>query len=167
MKNAEKKGFIMATNTKFHGTDSVGLVSGHAYSIINVKEGIVKGESIRLLRIRNPWGFQEYNGRWSDNSKEWMHEAKQVFKKENKQDANDGCFWMEYKDYLEHFETVDFCYQQKTICSKICKPDNLQKHRPHVYNLRLDTKQFVYIQACKRSYRFKRAILDNSVLVTK
>ena len=52
-----------------------GIFSGHAYGIIDVfelsnpkKEGLRKTH--RLLRIRNPWGMREWNGKWSDRSDE-------------------------------------------------------------------------------------------------
>ncbi|RXM34565.1 Calpain-8 [Acipenser ruthenus] len=45
------------------------LVKGHAYSITGT--GTVQAGSVSLLRLRNPWGFLEYSGPWSDESPEW------------------------------------------------------------------------------------------------
>ncbi|MGH0168980.1 UNVERIFIED_CONTAM: hypothetical protein FKN15_059059 [Acipenser sinensis] len=45
------------------------LVKGHAYSITGT--GTVQAGSVSLLRLRNPWGFLEYSGPWSDKSPEW------------------------------------------------------------------------------------------------
>jgi len=44
-----------------------------------------------LLNIRNPWGRIEWDGAWSDKSKEWtqemVSEVRPVFE-------DDGSFWM-------------------------------------------------------------------------
>ncbi|CAI9533781.1 unnamed protein product [Staurois parvus] len=43
-----------------------GLVLGHAYSILGAKEVQHDSGDVTLIRLRNPWGFTEYNGPWSD-----------------------------------------------------------------------------------------------------
>ena len=50
----------------------VGLVDAHAYSLISaleVETGVMK--KTKFLLIRNPWGFREWTGDWSDNSPLW------------------------------------------------------------------------------------------------
>lgn len=45
----------------------------HAYSLNDIMEfddPFNKGEKVRLLRLRNPWGKSEWLGAWSDNSEE-------------------------------------------------------------------------------------------------
>ena len=50
----------------------VGLVGGHAYSILDVREAATRGgEAVRLLRIRNPHACGEWTGDWSDQSDMW------------------------------------------------------------------------------------------------
>merc|ERR1711865_176591 len=44
-----------------------GLVSGHAYAILQVK----KVKDFRLVQFRNPWGSGEWTGDWSDKSDLW------------------------------------------------------------------------------------------------
>jgi hypothetical protein len=50
-----------------------GLIMNHAYSLNDIMEfddPFNKGEKVRLLRLRNPWGKSEWLGAWSDNSEE-------------------------------------------------------------------------------------------------
>ena len=50
-----------------------GLILNHAYSIsdiMEIKDKYDKNQPLRLMRLRNPWGKGEWNGAWSDNSKE-------------------------------------------------------------------------------------------------
>jgi hypothetical protein len=45
----------------------------HAYSLndcLELDDPFNKGEKLRLLRLRNPWGNSEWNGPWSDFDKE-------------------------------------------------------------------------------------------------
>lgn len=49
------------------GTRS-GIVSSHAYSVMDAVEK--RGQ--RLLKVRNPWGTDEWRGPWSDGSEQWV-----------------------------------------------------------------------------------------------
>jgi len=58
-----------------HHNKKCGILAGHAYSIldaIEIPKDISKKDrhKSRLLRIRNPWGYKEWNGKWSDESVE-------------------------------------------------------------------------------------------------
>ncbi|XP_007953708.1 calpain-12 [Orycteropus afer afer] len=86
----------------------VGLVRGHAYSVTGTHKMSLGFNKVRLLRLRNPWGRVEWSGAWSDSCPRWdaipgdWRDALMV-KKE------DGEFWMELQDFLQHFNTVQIC----------------------------------------------------------
>ena len=48
-----------------------GLITGHAYSLIQAAEVKKNGKTIQLVKLRNPWGDHEWNGDWSDKSPLW------------------------------------------------------------------------------------------------
>ena len=48
-----------------------GLIQGHAYSLLSIEDVETKNGKKCLVRIRNPHGGTEWNGAWSDHSKEW------------------------------------------------------------------------------------------------
>ena len=67
-----------------------GIMSGHAYGIIGLREA----EGHKMVRLRNPWGNKEWDGKWGDEDKEsWTESMMQALNKTNFE--NDGCFWME------------------------------------------------------------------------
>jgi Calpain family cysteine protease len=53
--------------------------------------------------VKNPWGETEWNGPWSDGSKEWTAEA---IKALGYTFGNEGIFWMPYENFLERFDEI-------------------------------------------------------------
>ncbi|KAJ7403178.1 Calpain-3 [Pitangus sulphuratus] len=88
---------------------SCGLVKGHAYSVTALDETVFKGEKLRLVRLRNPWGQVEWNGPWSDKSEEWnsVNEAEKI--RLQHKVVEDGEFWMPFQDFLRHFTKLEIC----------------------------------------------------------
>lgn len=82
------------------------LPAGHAYTITGAK----MHNNIPLIRIRNPWGEEtEWKGNWSDASAKW-DSVPESFKKEiDFKKADDGEFWMSYRDFVKHFHDVTIC----------------------------------------------------------
>ncbi|XP_050098539.1 calpain-B-like [Anopheles aquasalis] len=98
----------------------VNLVKGHEYSITRVERlhshkhmiGMEDQEprEIRLICLRNPWGYDEWNRAWSDESSEW----ERVTSKKRKQLCSvkeDGEFWMHYDEFVTYFDDLTICHQ--------------------------------------------------------
>ncbi|KAM9793031.1 calpain-9 [Neosynchiropus ocellatus] len=85
-----------------------GLVMGHAYSITGLEEVKFRGRTIKLIRIRNPWGQVEWNGPWSDNSSEWDY-VDRADKNRILHNHDDGEFWMEFEDFKQNYSKVEIC----------------------------------------------------------
>eukprot|EP01052_Picozoa_sp_SAG31_P025661 SAG31_NODE_2262_length_6062_cov_12.422774_5_plen_463_part_00 len=97
--------------------DSYGLLKGHAYGILDCRELSSNSVTARLVRIRNPWGFREWGGNWSDNADEWQQDmgdgqtALAALNSTLPQDApytfgDDGTFWMDIEDFSKQFNTL-------------------------------------------------------------
>uniref|UniRef100_A0A8C2YP71 Calpain-3 n=1 Tax=Chinchilla lanigera TaxID=34839 RepID=A0A8C2YP71_CHILA len=86
-----------------------GLVKGHAYSVTGLEEALFKGEKVKLVRLRNPWGQVEWNGSWSDGWKDWSFVDKDEKARLQHQVTEDGEFWMSYDDFIYHFTKLEIC----------------------------------------------------------
>ncbi|KAG8449536.1 hypothetical protein GDO86_016255 [Hymenochirus boettgeri] len=86
-----------------------GLVKGHAYSVTGVEETQLKGKAAKLVRLRNPWGQVEWNGSWSDNSKEWTLVDQSEKARLQHQVQEDGEFWMSFEDFMKNFTKLEIC----------------------------------------------------------
>ena len=101
----EKNNYLIGAATKrlslwkrFRG---IGLVSLHAYTLINVYEKKYNNELIRLIKLRNPWGEKVFNIDWSKRE----DVLKMYEKKEDEKD--DGIFYMLYEDFIKYFKSVE------------------------------------------------------------
>ncbi|XP_018425002.1 PREDICTED: calpain-3 isoform X6 [Nanorana parkeri] len=115
MRNAFERGSLIGCSidaivpAQFETRMSSGLVKGHAYSVTGVEETPFKMEKVKLVRLRNPWGQVEWNGSWSDNSKEWNIIDKAEKGRLQHQIKEDGEFWMSFEDFLKNFTKLEIC----------------------------------------------------------
>ena len=77
------------------------LVSGHSYVVL---DQLTLESGTRLLLLRNPWGRDSFDGRWSDFDRLWTREAK---RERGIPEGDDGLFYMSVEDYLKH---MDYTY---------------------------------------------------------
>ncbi|KAM4641669.1 calpain-2 catalytic subunit-like [Discoglossus pictus] len=130
IRKAVEKRSLMGASIKIQNQNETemrtpeGLAKGHAYSIIAVQEIEQHDRKIQLLRLRNPWGKVEWNGRWSDHSPMWSTLDRSLQAKLQVK-GEDGEFWMQMDDFLRYFDTLEVCN---------LTADSLEEDSPHVWN---------------------------------
>jgi len=100
---------VMTSATYFCGSDSDqnddGLACSHAYTVIGHYE-TSRGD--RLIKVRNPWGSEQYHGPWSKDDSIWndnpdlRQEIEDAMGDANTN--NEGIFYMDVKSYRENFQ---------------------------------------------------------------
>mmetsp|Transcript_1109 Transcript_1109/g.1712 ORF Transcript_1109/g.1712 Transcript_1109/m.1712 type:complete len:941 (+) Transcript_1109:1-2823(+) len=109
----------------------MGLVSKHAYSVMDVRDTKLG----RLVKIRNTWGNTEWQGDFSDRSSSWTQEVKRELEVK---DEDDGIFWMDYTSFLRNFEELCVC---KVLSSDYKYSSRVQgTWKDNWYNNSLDTR---------------------------
>jgi len=148
-----------------------GLVPGHGYSIIQVREAY----GHRLLNIRNPWGDFEWEGAWSDQSPLWTGDMVKAINPVLNE--NDGMFWMNYEDFLRHFNGVTVCLvkpfyeaRYKGVFERICEGEYFYTYSHCYFTLKAEERTRVYIGLHQEDERIfgvsaKRPNLDLGLLV--
>ena len=133
IRDAQKKGFFVLADitetmsTNLESLSRLGLITNHAYTVINT--AVLRksnGSEIKLLKMMNMWGTNEWVGDWSDTSSKWTQEFKKEVGLEQKED---GIFWMSYDDYLQFYTTTHICkihpdYEYITTKFKSSKANN-------------------------------------------
>jgi len=79
----------------------IGLVGQHAYSVLEAQDGggfSIDGDDGRRVKVRNPWG--EWTRREQDELLASLGVAIS---------PSDGCFWMNYSDFIRGFACADAC----------------------------------------------------------
>uniref|UniRef100_A0A8C9WAU7 Calpain-3 n=1 Tax=Scleropages formosus TaxID=113540 RepID=A0A8C9WAU7_SCLFO len=126
----DRTGRAALVPARFETRTATGLVKGHAYSVTGVEEET----RIRLVRLRNPWGQVEWNGPWSDNSKEWLSISKAEKEKLQQQNAEDGEFWMSFDDFKKNFTKIEICN---------LTPDALEDDKIHKWTVSVNEGRWV------------------------
>uniref|UniRef100_A0AAX7TTF6 Calpain-3 n=1 Tax=Astatotilapia calliptera TaxID=8154 RepID=A0AAX7TTF6_ASTCA len=133
MKKALERGSLMGCSidslvpARFETRTVTGLVKGHAYSV-------TAESKVRLVRLRNPWGQVEWNGPWSDNSKEWATLSKAEKEKLQHQSAEDGEFWMSFEDFKKNYTKIEICN---------LTPDALEDDKIHKWTVSVNEGRWV------------------------
>ncbi|XP_059045760.1 calpain-A-like [Achroia grisella] len=102
---------IQVNNSDSYRKKAEGLICWHAYSVTCVRFiETKKSVKIPMLRLRNPWGNEkEWNGPWSDKSKQWQSLSDEERQKVGLVVDSDGEFWMSYQDFKHRFTHVELC----------------------------------------------------------
>ena len=105
---------------------------GHAYTVSDIiecaevihsdeedqHETPAKPAVKQLIRLRNPWGHGEWEGDWSDRSEKWHTPTGRAIARalgdRRGENADDGSFWMELRDFTLRFATLEWCQTTKT-----------------------------------------------------
>jgi hypothetical protein len=96
-------GFPMGASCSLNGdrAKSVGLQTDHAYSVLE----LVSVGSLRLLRLRNPWGRSEFSGRYSPGWGGWSDELRDAAGAYGLEGS--GIFLIELSDFVSYFSVID------------------------------------------------------------
>ncbi|XP_024122541.1 calpain-5 [Oryzias melastigma] len=135
-----------------------GLVMGHAYAVTAVKRVRIghgqgahsRTEAIPMIRMRNPWGEKEWNGPWSDSSREWSRIGHAERHSLGLTVEDDGEFWMSFRDWCRNFSDADVCHiftsSRALHFGKWIRHDDPQRNRSGGRNKKtyLQNPQFVF-----------------------
>lgn len=58
-----------------------------------------------ILKIKNPWGKNQWIGDWSDYSNLWIDDLKMKLN----YNSQDNCFYMNFKDFKHYFSKIQIC----------------------------------------------------------
>jgi calpain-15 len=112
---AFNKKYVVCTNTEeIENSEALGLVPLHAYSIIKCYEfpgsmaRDVSENTIRLLKIRNPWGNKEWKGDFSSICPKWTIDLRKAVS-DNEKGCRTGTFFIRYEDFIKYFQWTFFC----------------------------------------------------------
>jgi hypothetical protein len=158
LSSSDKNNQIMCTSTKNDSNcEKVGLVINHAYTLIGAKEATYEGKTLRLVQIRNPWGYKEWAGDWSDGSPLWNTELKKIF---DQVKGDDGTFYMSLDDFIKYYECTHICHVMYDcfIKSKIFSSNDLRS--PQVFNIYVDKDSRTAISLIFRHWRYNRHLIE-------
>ena len=109
-----------ANNTKGQArpkTEKKGILLNRAYAVVTGGEF----EDNKLLKMRVPLNVdgtaKEWNGKWSDTSAAWNSRLRQMLAFSGASD--DGTFWIEYADFVKHYNKVYMCRMLDDLWTRI------------------------------------------------
>ena len=82
-----------------------GIAQKHVYTVLSAHEAVNgQGQTVKLYRIRNPWGKEHYNGPYSDDDTSRWDTTLQ--NNVNYHNENDGTFFIDIDTYHAEFEAT-------------------------------------------------------------
>ncbi|KAM3128089.1 hypothetical protein pb186bvf_019790 [Paramecium bursaria] len=131
--------------------DTQGLVPNHAYSVLKFRTiNHPTQNNVELIKLRNPWGFKEWQGDWSHKSPLWTDQLRKDLKLD--QDRG-GVFYMAYQQFIKQFKDIQVCHVRKNYFHESCE---VQTAKNHAVYFKFDVKVIgeYYISLNQKSKRF-------------
>lgn len=145
--------YVMTSSIASSNSTDIGLIDGHMYTLEEGKEVNYKGEKIRLLKLRNPWGEVLFSGNWSENSPLWNDELKVLFNYKETYD-DEGEFFISFDDFRKYFSNVDICQIKDRVCLKQSIIPYTSSCKPFLYEIFLQNDGYIDIILFKPYWRF-------------
>jgi len=105
--------------------------------------------TLRLLKIRNPWGKKEWSGDWGSTSELWTQRLGAQLGRTRK---DDGEFWMSWHDFLCRFNVVDVC-KANPGWHALSLDIRLAAHSTCGYEVEVETTGPAFVMALQRRKR--------------
>lgn len=116
--------------------------------------------------MRNPWGKKEWTGNWSDDSNSWTPELKKQAGFDNS--ANDGIFFMEFKDFIKYFTDFQVCmYKDNYVYSSIKYAEKDLKKKSAYFKMKVSKSGHYYITSNQPSNKKTFKYLPSKIVVGK
>lgn len=90
IKQADKWNYVMTAGCT---NEHAGLVTGHSYTMLGIVE---LSNGVQLIKLRNPWGKEQYSGPWNDKDPQWTDALKT---EAGLTVADDGIFHIPLEDF--------------------------------------------------------------------
>lgn len=154
---------LTATTVNQKAIEQTGLLKSHAYTLLQYKEGLLGGRVIKLIQVRNPWGYKEWTGDFCDGSPLWTEQLKETLDIST-EEKEDGMFWMDFNDFYKLFRLTAICQVTSPNYSVAITISKERIDYPNVYELYIYEDTHVNIAVIKKSYRFNRKIPPDAKL---
>eukprot|EP00435_Cladocopium_sp_Y103_P040164 s652_g10.t2 len=136
MRHKAQRMMVVSCTAPREEKETLGLVGHHAYSILGIHSIFEDDNEIHLVELRNPWGWFEWKGKWSNHDwQNWMTNQRhnqvarfrELFDWDKIKETDgkegmpkDGQFYMECKDFMKYFSTitvvkVPFKFDEETL----------------------------------------------------
>ena len=118
----DKQWVMTASNNKYSPSKrngGVNLPGGHAYTLLGAAK---LSNGTKLLKLRNPWGKEDYEGPWSDVSSEMTDSVRQELSHEK--NTKDGVFYVDMATFKTYFSEVQVAFFQDWQTSLLSESSN-------------------------------------------
>ena len=125
MKKWSEKEYLVFAGTD-PSTNANLWVRNHGYTILAAQEVTISGRKRNMLRMRNPWGKNEWRGGFKDGSSE-LAALETALGGQYKNER--GKFWMEYEEFCTLASGVSMSFNQEVRSANATKK---REFRPHI-----------------------------------
>ena len=115
--------------------DKLKLIPGHAYACLDM----VEAGGYRLLKIKNPWAHQSWEGLFSVADERHLTPELLQQLKFTTEEAEQGIFWMSWQDCCTYFSRAHISWNPYTLFpgpppSNFHKPVRIARHGEHIHH---------------------------------
>ncbi|MCQ2820705.1 MAG: calpain family cysteine protease [archaeon] len=157
LNTANEMNSIMGVSTE-KSDENVGIIGGHAYTLLDTYTLKRSTGTVRMLKIRNPHATNEWTGAWSDSSSTWTKIQKETLGLEI---GDDGIFFMQLEDFIKYFNTayIGYITFSGNVVEYAYYTTDQTYRKGHVYTVYLPEDGQFTVTLFKPYYRFHRELV--------